>query len=672
MMRSIGKKLVVYFSVLVLTICASFGFFAYRTMANGMVHEVEKLLPQKAEEACELIQSKISERFTFLEGVASRDTITSEQSSIEDKLAILKEIEEKQDYLRMGVADTKGNLYLTDYYGEKGKIGNILNRTYYKEALAGKRGLLEPSISINPNEPAALIMVYSVPIKRNDKIVGALVAIGDGTLLSKITNQISFGNTGYVYVVNEKGRTIADQDVENVLRQENVIEEAKTNKELVSAAKQVERMISGEKFGYYDYQGVSVYTGFASIENTGWFVGVGAQKNEVLEELPEIQRQIALMTGSFLVLGIVFVFFIGRAIAKPIVLATSYAEKIATLDIREDIPDQLKLRKDELGKFYNAFQLVIDNMRIFIGQVQESAEQVASASEELKATSEESAKTSEHVAGSTEEVADNAAEQMMEVLNVTSSIEEIYTNIEDVSSNAQNMYILSSNVLQESEIGKKEINKVIKQMNHIGKSTNEVRTSLVGITDSSQKINDIIYVIQGISEQTNLLALNAAIEAARAGEVGKGFAVVAEEVRKLAEETQNATEQIKQLLDKNQENIYRTNTTMNGAVKEVEKGTEIVTETEKAFKNIMDLIEKVNKQIAIIVKSIDHVSNKSQNVVASTNKIEETSKAVSEQIQNVSAATQEQTASMEELASSSESLSQLAQELQETITKFKF
>lgn len=671
-MKSIGNKLIIYFSILILLVCSGFGLFAYTTTANAVIHETEKVLVQKSEDVGELIETEIETQLVFLEGVASRDRIISEENTIEDKLSILNEAVQKEGYLRIGVADLKGNLYLTDTYEKNGKIIDISSRDYYKESVKGKIGIMDPTVSLNPDDNGALIMVYSVPIKNKDDIVGVLVAIGDGNFISHITNRITYGEEGYVYVVNDKGTTIAHKNEEVVLKGMNMIEEAKKDKTLDTLAEQIKRMTARENgFGEYKYNGNEHYVGFAPIDDLRWSVAVTAPKSELLGALPKVQRDILIMTIGILILGVVVAFFVGRSIAKPITWATNYAEKVADLDIREDVEENLKVRKDEIGRLANAFQLVKENMQSFIQQVQKSSEQVTGASEQLKSTSEQSAQASEHVAIAAGDVAESASEQLSEVLNTTSAMEEISASIEEIASNAQEIHTLSNNVANKSVVGKEEINQVITQMNSIGESTDQVQNSLIEITDSSNKINDIIHVIKDISGQTNLLALNAAIEAARAGESGKGFAVVAEEVRKLAEETQRAAEEINDLIDKNQSNIDDANTTMDEASKEVEKGIDVVKVAEKTFGDITTSISQANNQIETIVQSIEQVADGSQEVVCSTNKIEDTSKDVAGQIQNISAATQEQTASMEEIASSSESLAQLAQELQEIIGQFK-
>ncbi|WP_371375565.1 methyl-accepting chemotaxis protein [Sporomusa aerivorans] len=177
--------------------------------------------------------------------------------------------------------------------------------------------------------------------------------------------------------------------------------------------------------------------------------------------------------------------------------------------------------------------------------------------------------------------------------------------------------------------------------------------------------------ISGIAGQTNLLALNAAIEAARAGEQGKGFAVVAEEVRKLAEQSQEAAKHIASLIKEIQLDTGKAVTAMNDGTQEVKKGTGVVTSAGQSFDNIANLVTAVSRQIEEVSTAMQQLAAGSQQVVAQVQAIGAVSKEALGHTQTVSAATEEQSASMEEIAASSQSLAKMAEELQHAIAQFR-
>ena len=177
--------------------------------------------------------------------------------------------------------------------------------------------------------------------------------------------------------------------------------------------------------------------------------------------------------------------------------------------------------------------------------------------------------------------------------------------------------------------------------------------------------------IAGIAGQTNLLALNAAIEAARAGEQGRGFAVVAEEVRKLAEQSQEAAKKIAELIGEIQGDTDKAVVAMNDGTREVKTGAEVVNAAGVAFQEISGLVTQVSSQVKEISAAIQQMASGSQQIVDSVKRIDGLSKTSAGEAQSVSAATEEQLASMEEIAGSSEALSKLAQDLQAAVAKFR-
>ena len=203
------------------------------------------------------------------------------------------------------------------------------------------------------------------------------------------------------------------------------------------------------------------------------------------------------------------------------------------------------------------------------------------------------------------------------------------------------------------------------------KTTVEDTAKIVDVLkEKTDVIEKVVTVITGIAEQTNLLALNASIEAARAGESGKGFAVVAEEVRKLAEQSQQAAKQIAEMINEIQVDTATAVTAMHNGTREVNIGGEVVNKAGQSFTQIELLVGQVSKQVSEITNSIEKMDAGSQKIVVAVQEINAITKASSSETLSISAATQEQTASMEEIASSSHALANMAEELQKSINKF--
>ena len=188
----------------------------------------------------------------------------------------------------------------------------------------------------------------------------------------------------------------------------------------------------------------------------------------------------------------------------------------------------------------------------------------------------------------------------------------------------------------------------------------------------SQEIGTIVETISGIAEQTNLLALNAAIEAARAGEHGRGFAVVAEEVRKLAEQSGEAAQQITGLITGIQTDTEEAVASMKTGRDAVDAGAQSVNELRAVFREIRTLVQEVGEAVKTMQALVQSAGEDTERSTKQMAVIEQQGRKVADEMQTVSAASEEQSASASEIATASEALAHLAGQLQETLQKFQF
>lgn len=219
--------------------------------------------------------------------------------------------------------------------------------------------------------------------------------------------------------------------------------------------------------------------------------------------------------------------------------------------------------------------------------------------------------------------------------------------------------------------GGQTIELAIAQMGKIETTVNSSAQVVSKLGERSKEIGQIVATISGIAGQTNLLALNAAIEAARAGEQARGFTVVAEEVRKLAEQSQEATKKIAVLIGEIQGDTDNAVVAMNNGTREVKSGADVVDSAGIAFREIVNLVSEVSSQVREISAAMQQMAAGSQQIISSVNKIDELGKKSIGETQNVSAAAEEQLVAMEEIASSSQVLAKLADELQTSVAGFQ-
>ncbi|HML33731.1 methyl-accepting chemotaxis protein [Sporomusa sphaeroides] len=391
-----------------------------------------------------------------------------------------------------------------------------------------------------------------------------------------------------------------------------------------------------------------------------------------METLNAARDKVVLFVGGISLLVLISVSIIAVVISnkmtspiRNLVLAT---ERVAGGNLTNFVE---VASKDEIGTLAQGFNQMIERLKSLIANVNSSAGILTAASHTLKENGEQSAQAVNQVAATIDDMARGAEEQRAAVEETASVIEQLVIALQQVAANANDAAVRSSKTTDAAQQGSKAVADALNQMNAIEISVVNSAAELAKLGERSTEIGSIVDAISGIAGQTNLLALNAAIEAARAGEQGRGFAVVAEEVRKLAEQSQEAAKQIAALIGEIQRDTDKTVAAMNDSTHEVKVGAGVVASAGQVFNDILVLVTEVAGQVNQIAAASQQMVNGSQQIVQSTNKINQVSNEAASQAQTVSASIEEQSAVLEELAVSSQTLTAMAQELQLAVSKFK-
>lgn len=352
-----------------------------------------------------------------------------------------------------------------------------------------------------------------------------------------------------------------------------------------------------------------------------------------------IKYGILLLTLLAALVAAVFSKFFVKAITSAIRRVSETAEKVAGGDLTQVIDAEAD---DEVGHLADTFNGMTDNLSGMIKKINEASMRLASASSQLSATSEQISK--------------GAADQDSQVTRVAAAMEEMSASIQEVASHSAEAAKSSEDAAGIAKNGGGVMRSAVEKIEKISRSTNETATMVDALGRSSNRIGEIIAVINDIADQTNLLALNAAIEAARAGEQGRGFAVVADEVRKLSERTTKATKEIAEMIKTIQHDTSLAMEAMAEGGAEVDEGLGLVQDAEAA--------------LGVIVNRVGQVSEMVRRIAAASGEQGKASEDVTQNVENIAGVIRQNSSAVNESTAAAQELARLAGALQDLVSKF--
>nr|WP_059349925.1 methyl-accepting chemotaxis protein [Bacillus coahuilensis] len=477
--------------------------------------------------------------------------------------------------------------------------------------------------------------------------------------LSKVASGISeldMGYDGYPFMLSEEGVALIHP---------SKVGENLSDLQVIATILESEEKSGQEK---YTLDGTNKLMVYEKVPFTNWVVGAAYDESALKAMAQSIINNIFLIAIIVLVISAAGAVFLARSIVKPIDILKKEVNNVAS----GDLTGHVNIRsKDELGTLGKDFNTMTDKMRELLQLVQQSVLNVKTSSENLSAISEETNATSEEVQGAIAEIASGSQRAAEDAETANQSSLTLSEQINTIHDKAKNMFDIAEKAEEANETG-------LQQMTELQASYHSSQEKIQGmeirVTDLGvkiKKVDEVVSTITDISEQTNLLALNASIEAARAGEHGKGFAVVAEEVRKLAELSRKATEDIKETIRHIQQDANRTVNEMVDTKSAFTNQRVVVDQTAAIFQTISSFLKTIDVSIEDMYQEISNIDQGKEEVVSVIQMMAAVSEQTAASCQEVSSASEDQGAAIQQVALAAEDLLTLSQQLQDEVKRFK-
>lgn len=623
-----------------------------------------------AQIAADVDVSKAKRDFSYL--TQYTDDLSEQLSAIGKKTAITNSV-----FVYFNV-DMFGDAADAWVYGDDFVRQDVIAKEYYDEPHAWydlpiKEGVTQwtfPYIVISGEAAGAIVSSYVTPIEKDGEIIGLVGMDLDMADIQASMAEIQVFDTGYLYMMTPEGDFLVHPAIPWADTDGDDAPDTPVNIHDLGDYKFLTDEMASNESGITKYKkddGTPVVAAYSHLKN-GWIVAASIPNKEVVAVVTNVLIAIAVIAVISIIAALTISVLVGRSITKPI---NKIVESIAhirdgdfTTIVEVDSNDETRVLANGINEMSKAVKDLISEAKHVSHDMVDAASNLAAMSEETNATVDQVAITVQEISHGTQETANDAETGATVAGDINRQFTILMENSDAMKANAEL-------AIEMNKTGLEALSTLKDKSEQSNESNVKVKGAIDNLDEKANAITDIIETITSISEQTNLLALNASIEAARAGEAGRGFAVVADEIRKLAESSSEAADEIRNIIVDIQGVSQETVTVMNEVSEMNKQQNDALIDVNESFDKIFTSVEGISTQIEVVTKELTELDTSKNELVGAVNNISAISEETAAATTQVEQSMDEQTKAVEQVALSAEKLNELSSELNEKIGFFK-